>query len=273
MNNILGIRREDKHQWERRVPITPEHVKELKEKHKIQTIVQPSPIRVFSNEEYQNSGAIVKENLIDCSVIFAVKEIPIDFFEPWKTYIFFSHTIKGQKYNMPMLKKMIELGCNLIDYEKIADEKNRRLVFFGRYAGLAGMIDTLWTYGQRLKWMGINNPLSKIKRTIDYKDLDETKEHFKNIGRKIEQDGFHESITPMVVGFAGYGNVSKGAQEILDILPVREVRPRQLEAVYNNPSNKFVYKVVFKEEDMVEPVSSEKQFDLQDYYDNPHFYR
>ena len=273
MKNILGIRREDKNQWERRVPLTPEHIKELKEKHNIQTIIQPSTIRIFSNEEYQKNHATIKENLTDCSVIFAVKEIPIDFFEPSKTYVFFSHTIKGQKYNMPMLKKMMELGCNLIDYEKIADENNHRLVFFGRYAGLAGMVDTLWTYGQRLKWMEIDNSLSEIKRAIDYKNLDEIKEHLKKIGGKIEQNGFHESLTPMVVGLAGYGNVSQGAQEILDMLPVKEVGPRQLEAVYNNPSNKVIYKVVFKEKDIVEPVSSEKQFDLQDYYDNPHFYR
>ena len=92
-------------------------------------------------------------------MVFAVKEIPINFFKPNKTYVFFSHTTKGQHYNMPMLKKMMSLECNLIDYEKITDEKNRRLVFFGRYAGLAGMVDTLWALGQRLKENRISNLL------------------------------------------------------------------------------------------------------------------
>lgn len=273
MNNMLGIRREDKNKWEKRVPLTPNYLKELKDKHGIEVIVQPSLIRVFSNEEYEKTGATIKEDLSDCPVVFAIKEIPIDFFKPQNTYVFFSHTIKGQKYNMPMLKKMMELKCTLIDYEKIADEKNRRLVFFGRYAGLAGMIDTLWAFGQRMKWKGIRTPFSEVKRAIDYKDLGEIKEHFKQIGKKIELNGLSEPITPFVVGFAGYGNVSNGAQEILDILPVKEVGPRQLEAVYGNPSNNVVYKVVFKEKDMVEPISVEKEFDLQDYYDNPHLYR
>ena len=43
---------------------------------------------------------------------------------------FFSHVIKGQSYNMPMLKRMMELGCNLIDYEKIVDEQNKTTYLF-----------------------------------------------------------------------------------------------------------------------------------------------
>jgi len=95
----------------------------------------------------------------------------------------------------------------------------------------------------------------------------------KKIGKRIEQEGFPDSLTPFVVGFAGYGNVSTGAQEILDILPVKEIGPKQLEAIHENFSDRIVYKVVFKEEDMVEPISTEKDFNLQEYYDHPHLYR
>ncbi|PIV69931.1 MAG: hypothetical protein COS08_02885, partial [Euryarchaeota archaeon CG01_land_8_20_14_3_00_38_12] len=147
--NRVGIRREDKNIWERRTPIIPQHIKELKEKD-IEFFVQPSKIRAFRDGEYVEAGANIQDSLNQCNVIFAVKEIPLDFFKKNKTYVFFSHTTKGQKHNMPMLKKMMELKCQLIDYEKIVDEKNRRLIFFGRYAGLAGMIDTLWALGQRL---------------------------------------------------------------------------------------------------------------------------
>ena len=273
MSEVVGIRREDKNRWEKRVPVVPEHVKELKEKHGVDTFIQPSSIRIFTNQDYEKNGAIVKEDISESPVVFAVKEIPVSFFKSNKTYVFFSHTIKGQDYNMPMLKKMMELGCSLIDYERIVDEKNRRLVFFGRYAGLAGMVESLWAYGQRLKWMEIDNPFSELKRPVDYKNLDEIKEHLSKIGKKIMINGVTEAISPMVVGFAGYGNVSMGAQEILDVLPVKNIRPNQIEAVYNNPSNKMIYKVVFREEDMVEPVSSETKFELNDYYNNPHFYR
>ena len=76
-------------------------------------VVQTSPKRVFSDEAYRQAGARVEDHLHDCSVILGVKEIPEHLFEPGKTYVFFSHVIKGQPYNMPMLRKMMELGCNL----------------------------------------------------------------------------------------------------------------------------------------------------------------
>ncbi len=72
-------------------------------------------------------------------------------FEHGKTYVFFSHVVKGQSYNMPMLKALMDKGCTLIDYERIVDDMNRRIIFFGRFAGLAGMINTLWAIGLRLK--------------------------------------------------------------------------------------------------------------------------
>ena len=63
MTDYIGIRREDKNKWERRVPITPAHVKELKEHHQLQTIIQPSQIRCFSDEAYAKAGALVQEDI------------------------------------------------------------------------------------------------------------------------------------------------------------------------------------------------------------------
>ena len=150
MKIFIGIRREDKNIWESRTPLTPEQIKELSKDEHIGFIVQKSKTRAYSDNEYEKAGALVQEDLSPSSVVLAIKEIPIEFFQPKKTYIFFSHTIKGQKYNMPMLKRMMDLQCTLIDYEKIVDDKGRRLLFFGNYAGYAGMIDTLWALGQRL---------------------------------------------------------------------------------------------------------------------------
>jgi len=272
MSSTIGIRREDKNQWERRVPIVPEHVEDLLEKHDINTIIQPSNIRAFPNDDYIRSGALLNEDLSSSNVVFAVKEIPIDLFQPGKTYVFFAHVIKGQRYNMPMLRKMMELGCNLIDYEKIVDDAGRRLVFFGHYAGLAGMFDALWAFGQRLKSKRISNPFSEIKQAITYRDLDAIKDHLKMIGERIKSQGLPHNICPVVVGFAGYGNVSKGAQEILNFLPVEEIKPDRLKTIKDDYSNKKIYKVVFKEEDMVEPISSNSEFDLQEYYSKPELY-
>ncbi len=273
MTFIIGIRREDKNKWERRVPLIPEHVKKLKEKNNIITIIQPSNLRIFKEDEYAKVGAIVQEDLSNCPTIFAIKEIPIDFFEYEKTYVFFSHTIKGQKYNMPMLKKMMDHKCNLIDYEKIVDGSGKRLIFFGRFAGIAGMIDTLWAFGQRLDAQNIDTPINEIKQTIHYKNLDDIKKHLKKIGNEIQKKGFCEQLTPLIIGFAGYGNVSMGAQEILNLIPTKSVYPEDMKKIYDSPSNKRLYKVIFKEEDMVQPISPKNKFNLQDYYQHPEKYK
>jgi alpha-aminoadipic semialdehyde synthase len=273
MNLTFGIRREDKNKWEKRVPLVPYHIKKLKEKNNLEIIIQPSNIRVYSENEYEKAGAKIQEDLSSCPIIFAIKEIPIDFFEANKTYVFFSHTIKGQKYNMPMLKKMMNLRCNLIDYEKIENERGNRLIFFGRFAGIAGMIDTLWSLGQRLKSQNIETPFNKIKQTINYKDLPDAIKQIKELGKQIKEKGLPKSLSPIIIGIAGYGHVSKGCQEILDILPSKEISPKEIKKVIENPSNYCIYKTVFKEKDMVEPISPKDSFELQDYYNNPQKYK
>ena len=168
MKHLFSIRREDKNKWERRAPLVPEDIKELKDVYGLHCMIEPSQIRIFTDTEYKEAGADVKEDISECEVIFAIKEIPLDFFKQGKTYIFFSHTTKGQPFNMPMLKKILDLGCTLIDYEKIIDNKGRRIIFFGRYAGLAGMIDTLWAIGKRLQWERIDSPFTQIRQAYHY---------------------------------------------------------------------------------------------------------
>ncbi|HDL86659.1 MAG TPA: hypothetical protein ENH11_10125, partial [Candidatus Acetothermia bacterium] len=224
---------------------------------------------------YERVGVKVVDDLASCPVILGIKEVPIPVLEPEKTYIFFSHTIKGQPYNMPMLQKMLDLSCTLIDYEKITDENGRRLIFFGNFAGLAGMIDTLWTLSRRLEAQGIDNPFTQVKRAFDYPDLQAAKDELKELGERIAADGLPEEITPLVIGFAGYGNVSRGAQEILGLLPVEEISPQDLptlSASHPRASN-TIFKVVFKEQDMAEPLDSSHPFELQEYYAHPERFR
>ncbi len=275
MNMRIGIRREDKSVWERRVPIIPEHVRQLREEHSIEVWVQPSEIRVFRDEEFAQAGARVEEDLSSCPVVFAIKEIPAHFLHPGHTYVFFAHVIKGQPYNMPMLSSLLELGCQLIDYEKVTDERGRRLIFFGRHAGLAGMIDTLWALGQRLNWEGIPNPFSDLHQARQYESLTEAKAAVSAVGERITREGLLEPITSLICGFAGYGNVFRGADEIIELLPGREIEPQEVAAVAESGdyARDAVYKVVFKEEHTVEPISPEDRFELQDYYDHPEKYR
>jgi saccharopine dehydrogenase (NAD+, L-lysine-forming) len=275
MSIRIGIRREDKNIWERRVPVIPKHARQLQKEQGIKVWVQPSDIRVFPDAEFSQVDALVEEDLSACPVVFAIKEIPVQFFQPNRTYVFFAHVVKGQPYNMPMLKRMLELGCNLIDYEKVTDERGRRLIFFGRHAGLAGMINSLWALGQRLDWEGIPNPFSSLRQAYQYNDLNEAKASVSALGKRIAQEGLPGSITPLICGFAGYGNVFRGANEIIELLPVEKIEPQAVSAIAQSSdyARDRVYKVVFKEEHTVVPISPTDGFELQDYYDHPEKYR
>ena len=259
---------------ERRAPLTPKHIKRLIEHQKLDFIVQSSPNRVFKNEEYLNAGALIENDLSKCNIIFGVKEIPLSFFEEKKTYVFFSHVIKGQSYNMPMLKRMMEMNCNLIDYERIVDEQNKRIIFFGKYAGLAGMINSLWALGLRWEYFGYKTPFLNIKQAHLYNSLREAKDAVSNVGQIIAENGINKDLQPLVIGITGYGNVSSGAQEILGLLPVKEISSEKLLnlKLRNKLPNNIVYKVVFKEKHISKHINETNEFDLYDYYHYPQNY-
>jgi hypothetical protein len=91
----IGIRREDKSVWERRVPLIPSDIKEILSTYpNIRIVVQPSKKRIFSDPEYEEAGAILDEDLSKCSLILGIKEVPIEKLIPGKTFVYFSHTIK-----------------------------------------------------------------------------------------------------------------------------------------------------------------------------------
>jgi alpha-aminoadipic semialdehyde synthase len=272
MRNLIAIRREDKNEWERRTPLTPAHVAWLTQEQGVEVLVQPSTIRVFTNAAYAAAGATLPEDLSAAQVVLAIKEIPAALLQPNKTYLFFSHTIKGQAHNMPMLRRLLELNCQLIDYERVVDANNRRLIFFGNYAGYAGMVDTLVALGRRLAWEGVSNSFSQLQPTYTYADLPAAQAAVRQIGQQIVEEGLPPQLTPLVIGVAGYGNVSRGAQAILDLLPTRQISPVELLSLTDFDRN-LVYKVVFKEEDTVEPLVAGATFNLQEFFQHPERYR
>ena len=128
---IIGIRRENKNEWEKRTPLIPEDIKSLIERYGLRALVQPSKIRAFNDDEYNAAGAEIDEDLNHADLIFGVKEVPAELILENKTYVYFSHVIKGQTHNMKMLKTLMDKKCNLIDYERIIDENDKRLIFSG----------------------------------------------------------------------------------------------------------------------------------------------
>ena len=275
MSVRIGIRREDKSVWERRTPLTPRDVHRLVADHGIEVWVQPSRTRIFGDAEFAAAGARIEENLSPCSVIFGVKEVPPGAVLPDHTYVFFSHVIKGQPYNMPMLRRLLELRCCLVDYEKATDSSGHRLIFFGRFAGLAGMIDTLWALGQRLAWEGVPNAFDQLLPAWRYADLAEAQQAVRAVGRLIADQGLPTQVCPLVIGFAGYGNVFHGADEIASLLPVAAVEPAALPELVRcaTSARDKVHTVVFREEHTVAPVAPGGRFELQNYYTHPEAYR
>lgn len=269
MQYKIGIRHEDKYLLERRVSLTPRDVEALIENHNLNIIVESSDKRVFVDAEFSAVGADVQSNIDNCDIIFGVKEIPIEKILPHKTYVMFSHVIKGQVYNMPMLRKLLSLNCSLIDYEKITDSEGRRLIFFGRFAGLAGMINTLWSLGQRYKKQGLITPFLHINQAHTYDSLQSAINDVNRTADEIKHNGLPDSILPFIVAFTGYGNVGKGAWEIFDLLPHKLITPDDIPNA--KPEKHFLYKIIFKESDLVKRNSGE--FELQHYYQNPTEYQ
>ncbi len=275
MPHTLGIRLEDKNIWERRVPLTPAAVAALAAESDLEVRVQASPSRIFSDEAYAEVGARVVEDPFDSDVVIAVKEIPTRLLRADGTYVYFSHTIKGQPYNMAMLRRLMELRCNLFDYERVVDEKGRRLIFFSWFAGAAGAIDTLQAAGERYAHRGVANPFEQVGMTYSYGGLDKAEVALRAIGVRIRSEGLPAAMRPFVIGITGYGNVSQGAQHVLDWLPIEEIAPEDLPALrsMHNPPGDRIYKVVFREEHMVEPTAEGAPFELMEYFQHPERYR
>ena len=79
----------------------------------------------------------------------------------------------------------------------------------------------------------------------------------------------------MVVGFTGYGHVSRGAQEVFALLPHVEVTPDRLGELVagGGPPGDRLVKVVYEEGHLVEPVDASRPFELRHYYDHGEQYR
>ncbi|ETN81777.1 saccharopine dehydrogenase [Necator americanus] len=214
----LGIRRETINAWERRAPLAPAHVKKLT-KAGVNVLIQPSNRRAYPIQDYIAAGAVVREDLSDAQLIISVKQVPVDQLIANKAYAFFSHTIKAQPDNMEMLDTILQRKIRLIDYEKIVDEKGKRLVMFGKWAGNAGFIDILHGLGLRLLALGHHTPFLHMGLAHNYSDSHMAVNALRDIGYEIALDKMPRSLGPLVFIFTGSGNVSRGAQELFEHLP------------------------------------------------------
>lgn len=271
-NGVVGMRRETKNRWERRAPLTPHHVRTLVHKG-IAVLVQPSKIRIFTDEEFLRAGAVITEDLSPASLIVGVKEVPLDQLIPERTYMCFSHTIKAQEYNMKMLDAMIEKNVRLIDYETMVDAQGKRVIGFGKFAGYAGMIDALRGLGDRLLGLGYSTPFLNMGYTDSYASLAACRTAVQLVGDHIQIGGIPRDLAPLVFAFTGSGgNVTEGAVEIFQELPHMFVDPSDLPELARQADRNVVYGVMLERHHCVAPKDMSKPFDKAHFYKHPSQY-
>lgn len=146
----IGIIREGKNPPDKRTALAPQHCAELMLRYPALTIVaQTSKVRCFTDEDYAAQGIAVVDDIQDCDLIIGVKEVPTAMMVPNSTMMFFSHTIKKQPHNRELLQDVVAKNIRLIDYECLTDNLGRRLLGFGRYAGIVGAYNALLAFGNR----------------------------------------------------------------------------------------------------------------------------
>jgi alanine dehydrogenase len=253
MNKLcIGILREGKIPSDHRVPLTPAQCKLLQEIYpQLKIIVQPSEIRAFKDEEYAQNGIPLSEDLSECDIIMGVKEVNVDALIPNKKFIFFSHTIKKQPYNRKLLRAILENKIELIDYELIKNKQGKRLIGFGRYAGIVGTYNAFRLFG--------------LKKSL----FDLLPAH-KCADRKQMESELTKITLPVntKIVLTGFGRVGYGAREIVDVLPIKEVSPEEF---LNNSFSEPVF-THLEVDDYYGRIDG-KEFDKQDFYANPHLYK
>lgn len=215
----FGIIRERKNPPDRRVVLSPSACqKVLKAYPKMELIVEPSPVRAYSDEAYVQKGIRVADDMEHCDVLLGVKEVPITALIPHKKYFFFSHTIKKQPYNRELLKAVLEKDIELYDHEVITNTQEQRVVAFGRYAGIVGAYNGFRAYG--LKY-----GIFELPKANDLPNQEALISVLKDL-----------TLPNIKVLLTGKGRVGNGAREVLDGMGMRRINVTQyLEENFREP--------------------------------------
>lgn len=203
----IGIIREGKTPPDKRVPFTPQQCKLIVDTYPgVELFIEKSPIRAFSDAEYEALGLKIVEDLTHVDLIFGVKEVNIEDLIPNKTHFFFSHTIKEQPYNRDLLQAVIDKNVQLVDYEVLTEPNGRRLVGFGRYAGIVGTYNAFIAYGVRTG----KYTLKPANKCEDRKELE----------GELPKISLPKNYK---IALTGLGRVAGGSIEILQKMGVKQV--------------------------------------------------
>jgi alanine dehydrogenase len=247
----IGIAREGKMPPDNRVPLTPWEVIEAQNIFPpFEIVCQSSKIRCFPDEAYSKLNIPIVNKLDDCDIILGIKEFPVKDLIPGKTYLFFSHTIKKQSYNKKLLWTILDKKIKLIEYECLTDIHGKRVIAFGRFAGIVGAYNALIGYGKKYK-------LYNIKRAYECSTYIELKGEYKKM-----------LLPPIKIVLTGHGSVGHGAREVLENAGIKEVTVQDFmnhefkDPVFTQLHSRDYYKRF-----------DDGDFDREEFHRSPHFYK
>ncbi|MFH6984616.1 NAD(P)-dependent oxidoreductase [Marinoscillum luteum] len=246
----IALIKEGKVPKDKRVALTPYQARQVMERFpEVDLVAQTSDIRCFTDQDYLNEGIHVVDTVDDCDILLGVKEVPIPNLIANKTYFFFSHTIKKQPYNQPLIREVISKKIRLIDYETLTDETGKRIIAFGRWAGIVGAYNGIWTFGKRYN-------LFDIRRASECFDLEDLKTEYEKV-----------KLPAIKIALTGGGRVAKGAMEVLHGMNIRKVTPAAfIEEQFDYP----VFTQLNTRDYHVRKDGGE--FSRHEFYDNPELY-
>ena len=202
----FGIIKERKNPPDKRVVFSPEALLEVQQLYPhLKFKIESSDVRVFTDDNYRDLGFEVTEDMTDCDVLLGVKEVPVEYLIPFKKYFFFSHTIKKQPYNRKLLQAILDKSIDLYDHETIVDKNNRRLIGFGRYAGIVGTYNGFRAFG--------------IKYDLFHLPLVSTLEDQISLIKNLKK----QHLPPLKIVLTGLGKVGFGSKEMLDAMKIKQV--------------------------------------------------
>ncbi|MCO6495023.1 MAG: alanine dehydrogenase [Bacteroidetes bacterium] len=246
----IGILKERKQPADKRTVLTPKQCAQIMEAHpEIVIKAESSTDRTFSNKEYQDFGIEVTSNIRDSDILLGVKEVPPDELIPNKTYFFFSHTIKKQPYNQPLMKALIERKIRMIDFETLVESNGKRIIGFGNFAGKVGAYNGLLTYGKKHN-LFVLTPAHQIN---SYQGIVEE-------AKKLIRGNIRIVLT-------GTGRVGGGASKFLTDVGIEEIKPSE----FLKTKNKGIYFTHLGGKELYKRKSDSKNL-RSEFHSNPELY-
>lgn len=246
----LGVIQEYKIPPDSRVPLVPVQCATILKNYDLELCIESSLDRCFPDEDYQKAGVSLVNDLTDCDILMGVKEIPVKRLLPNKTYFFFSHTIKEQAHNRTLLQAVLEKNIRLIDYEVLTNEYGKRLIAFGRFAGMVGAHNAILAFGRRTGEF-------TLKRMKDCHDYGEAKSIYNNL-----------DWPPMKIVLTGTGRVGMGAAQVLIDMGIKQISPDDF--LKKNYAHAVFTQLLC---DNYVARKDGKEFNKKDFYKNPHLYK